>query len=221
MYAARPVPVCAFVTVTPAPTPYFQAVPVATPTSVPTSEPEIQPVSIAWLPPTVGRWASEIEAAAARHGIDPNLLAIITLVESGGNPNAVSPSGAIGLVQVMPATALDIARQRGVALGDQTNPVTNLDFGAWYLAAQLRAFGQRDDPDWRTSVDRAAAAYNGGPGSVRRWLAGGSLPAEAQRYRTYVTGMWAERALASSPMYERWLAAGGSALVAAADVPTR
>jgi soluble lytic murein transglycosylase-like protein len=176
-------------------------------------------LAIPWLPDTVRAWEPLFLEAASRHDVDPALLAIVTLVESGGNPRARSGSGAIGLMQVMPTTGQDIARQRalaGFAPEQLYDPATNVDFGAWYLSAQLRRFGRADDPDWLESVDRAAAAYNGGPGSVERWLAGGRLPAEAERYRGYVRGLWSERAGAGSATLDRWLAAGGARLVEAA-----
>jgi hypothetical protein len=178
-------------------------------------------VAIPWLPASVRRWESAIIASAGTHGVDPNLLAIITLVESGGNPNAVSPSGAMGLMQVMPATALDIARRRGLtgfAIADLYDPATAIDFGAWYIAEMLRLFGQANDPDWVESVALAAAAYNGGPGAVQRLLASGTaLPAEAQRYRHWVSAMWSERSGAESPGFRSWWDAGGSRLVQAAE----
>lgn len=177
-------------------------------------------IGIAWLPETVARWQPDIVAAAAAHGIDPKLAAIVMLVESGGDPTALSPSGARGLMQVMPGTGADIARRRGISGFEPdmlADPATNLDFGAWYLARQLGAFGIANDPDWQASVEAAAAAYNGGPGSVQRMRAGGSLPDETVRYQRWVGGMWRERASATSPTFEAWWQAGGSRLVAAAE----
>jgi len=180
-------------------------------------------IDIPWLPEPVKRWQHLFLAAGAEHKVDPALLAIIALVESGGNATVYSPAGATGLMQVMPGTGSDIARLRrisGFAPDGLLIPETNVDFGAWYLAQQLRSFGRPDDPDWRESVTLAAAAYNGGPGRVATFLRGGSLPAESARYREYVGGMWSERHDATSPTFERWLAAGGSHLVAkAADTP--
>lgn len=180
-------------------------------------------ISIAWLPDPVRRWEPLFLEAGAAHRVDPELLAIIALVESGGNAAIYSPAGATGLMQVMPGTGADIARIRGLA-GFTADallvPETNVDFGAWYLAQQLKAFGKADDPDWTESVMLAAAAYNGGPGRVATYLRGGSLPAESARYREYVGGMWRERGDAASPTFERWMAAGGDHLVArAADTP--
>ncbi len=178
------------------------------------------PGAVQWLPNTVTRWMPAIAAAAARHGVDPTLVAIVVLVESGGNPSAVSPSGAVGLMQIMPGTALDIATRRGIAAvppKGMFNPETNLDFGAWYLADMLRAFGVTDDPGWQRTVETAAAAYNGGPGHVGQHLTTGQpLAAEAVSYRAWVGGMWKERNLASSATLSAWLQAGGQRLVDAA-----
>lgn len=174
-------------------------------------------LGIRWLPDTVVRWSEPIVRAAFRHGVDPDLVTIVVLVESGGNPEAVSPSGAVGLMQIMPATAADIAATRGIAdhsVDALRDPEYNIDFGTWYLAAMLRAFGHAEDPDWQQSVELAAAAYNGGPGTVRQFLDGaGSLPAESRGYRHWVGSMWSERAAPESAGYDAWLAAGGERLV--------
>lgn len=98
-------------------------------------------------------FAEEINAAAARHGVDPRLLAAVARAESGFNPSAVSPAGARGLMQIMPATA----RELGV---DPMDPAQAADGAARYLASQLDQFG---------SVELALAAYNAGPGNVRRY----------------------------------------------------
>lgn len=179
------------------------------------------PLTLPWLPPAVARWSDLLTAAGRRHGVDPALLAIVVLVESGGNPRALSPAGAMGLMQVMPATGADIARQRGIAPFDVAqlrDPAVNVDFGAWYLARQLAAFGVADDGDWQRSVTLAAAAYNGGPGTVQRHLSSGAaLPAETARYQRWVGGLWRERHDAVPATLATWLAAGGQVLVDAAD----
>lgn len=161
--------------------------------------------TISWLAQSVAVWWPEIETAANNHDIEPDFLAIIVTVESCGDPNAGSGAGAQGLTQVMPGTASDIARQRGIPFSAEQiwNPETNLDFGAYYLSQQLKAFG---------TVEMAAIAYNGGPGTAMKYQQGAGLPLETQRYREWVTGMWSERSAASSPTFERWLAAGGSVL---------
>lgn len=96
-------------------------------------------------------FADLVDAAAARHGLDPKLLHSLVLVESGYRANAVSVAGAVGLTQLMPATA----RELGVM--DLTDPRENLLGGAAYLSAQLERF--RD-------LRLALAAYNSGPARV-------------------------------------------------------
>jgi peptidoglycan DL-endopeptidase CwlO len=115
--------------------------------------------------PSVARYSGLFAAAGARHGIDPSVLAAVAKVESGGNPNAVSPAGARGLMQFMPATA----RSFGI---DPMDPAQAIDGAARYLTQQLRAFG---------SLQLALAAYNAGPGAVRRH---GGIPPfrETQQY---------------------------------------
>lgn len=177
-------------------------------------------VAIAWMPETVRHWAGLVAEAAQTHGVAADLLAIVMLVESGGHPAARSHVGATGLMQVMPATAADIARQRGLGAFDAarlTDPATAIDFGAWYLAQQLKSFGSADDPDWSRSVTLAAAAYNGGPGAAIRYRRDGTLPSETRHYIDWVGGMWRERTLAESPTFERWMAAGGRVLVGKAQ----
>jgi len=108
-----------------------------------------------------------IHRSAARYGIDPLLLASIVEIESGFDPEAVSSRGAAGLMQVMPSTA-------GTAGPiDLCDPERNLDAGARYLRSLLNRF--------KGDLDLALAAYNAGPGNVRRY--GGVPPfRETRRY---------------------------------------
>jgi len=169
--------------------------------------------TIPWMPETVTRWLPEITGAATAHGIDPELVAIVMLVESGGGDDATSRSGATSLMQVMPATGAGIAAERGIEKYDLYDPATSIDFGAHYLAQQMAAFGKVDDPDWQASVELAAAAYNGGPGSVIR----GRLSSETIRYRRWMGGFWRERHDSASPTFEEWKVAGGSRLIQNAE----
>jgi hypothetical protein len=98
-------------------------------------------------------YAAEIRAAAVRAGIDPLLLAALVRTESGFRPDAVSRAGAMGLTQLMPATA------RSLGVADPFDPAANLEGGARYLAGNLRIFGR---------VDLALAAYQAGKAAVRR-----------------------------------------------------
>jgi soluble lytic murein transglycosylase-like protein len=118
-------------------------------------------------------YGAQITAAAKKYGIDPALLAGLVKQESGFNPNAGSPAGARGLTQLMPSTAA------GLGVTNVLDPAQSLDGGAKYLRAQLDAFGG--------DVTRALAAYNAGPGAVKRY--GGVPPyAETQAYVQKVLG---------------------------------
>ncbi|MCA9553622.1 MAG: peptidoglycan DD-metalloendopeptidase family protein, partial [Myxococcales bacterium] len=122
------------------------------------------------------------------------LLAAMLLIESGGDEAARSPSGAAGLMQLMPETARRIAKARGLdAPTDEAifDPELNLDFGAWYLARQLERF---EDPRL------AVAAYNAGPARVVAHVERGQrLPDESRRYADQVIALWSERSEATSP----------------------
>jgi soluble lytic murein transglycosylase-like protein len=130
-------------------------------------------------------YGAQITAAAKKHGIDPALLAGLVKQESGFKADAGSPAGARGLTQLMPSTAA------GLGVTNVLDPVQSLDGGAKYLRAQLDAFGG--------DVSRALAAYNAGPGAVKRY--GGVPPyAETQNYvRAVQANAAAYRAASPSP----------------------
>lgn len=112
------------------------------------------------------QWRPQVVALAARYELSPALLEAVVWQESRWNAKAVSPAGARGLAQLMPAT--------GRALGvDWRDPLANLEGGARYLRQQLDRFGG--------DVEKALAAYNAGPGRVER---AGGVPAirETQGY---------------------------------------
>ncbi len=100
-------------------------------------------------------FGGSIREAAARHRLDGLLVASVVWAESKFAPRAVSPRGAVGLMQVLPATA---ARYGGANLRD---PAVNLDVGSRYLAALLDAY--------EGDLTLALAAYNAGPAVVARY----------------------------------------------------
>ncbi|UDY37184.1 transglycosylase SLT domain-containing protein [Dermatobacter hominis] len=115
--------------------------------------------------PALAQYRDLFVRSGQRYGIDPAVLAAVARHESGGNASAVSPAGARGLMQFMPATA----RSMGI---DPMDPAQAVDAAARYLSQQLQSFG---------SLELALAAYNAGPGAVRRY--GGVPPyAETQNY---------------------------------------
>jgi soluble lytic murein transglycosylase len=110
-------------------------------------------------------YAKAVEAAAAKHGLDPNLLFAVMRVESVFNRRILSSVGAVGLMQIMPHTGQRIAFRLGIRDFDPMqllSPERNLEFSAWYLASLLRRFDGR--------LPLAIASYNGGPHNVRLWM---------------------------------------------------
>jgi soluble lytic murein transglycosylase-like protein len=120
-----------------------------------------------------------IGRVAARYDLPPAMLRAVVEVESGFNPRAVSPAGAMGLMQLMPATATALGVQ------DPFNPEANLDGGARYLRQLLDSF--------QGDAARALAAYNAGPGAVKRY---GGIPP----YRE--TQAYVQKVLAASRRFE-------------------
>jgi len=113
-----------------------------------------------------------IQDASLRHAISAPLVEAVAWQESRFNQAAVSPKGAMGVMQLMPATA----RQLGVDARDVTS---NIEGGALYLSQMLRRF--------EGDVPRALAAYNAGPEAVQRY--GGVPPyAETQAYVRAILG---------------------------------
>jgi len=110
-------------------------------------------------------YADLFSRAASRHGVDASLLAAMASQESNFNSQAVSPAGAQGLMQFMPATAAGL----GV---NPLDPSSSIDGAARYLNSLTQQFG---------STELALAAYNAGPGTVSRY--GGVPPyPETQNY---------------------------------------
>jgi len=110
-------------------------------------------------------YASLFVAAGKKYGVDPALLAAVAKAESQFDPNAVSPAGALGLMQIMPSTAANL----GV---NPLDPPQAVDGAARLLQQNLKKFG---------STSLALAAYNAGPGAVVQY---GGIPPypETQNY---------------------------------------
>ncbi|WP_418939805.1 lytic transglycosylase domain-containing protein [Paraburkholderia bryophila] len=131
-----------------------------------------------------------IDEAAHLADLDSALLMAVIDVESGGNPQAVSPKGATGLMQLMPAT--------GARLGasDLFDPRQNIAAGARYLKALIAQFG---------NLPLALAAYNAGEGAVQKY--GGQIP-------PYVETMnYVPRVMARYQWYRNAASSGTSAMV--------
>jgi soluble lytic murein transglycosylase-like protein len=175
-------------------------------------------ITIPWLPATVKHWQAPITEMAKRYNIDPNVLAIIMTMESGGYAQAKSEAGAIGLMQVTPPTAKDIASKYLKKPQHQYNlqdPRTNIEFGAAYLAFLRHEFGQAaQGPSWNSTVELIAAGYNGGPGAAASVDKGEGLHDEQTvAYSRDAFNMWRERHAKSSPTFDRWKERGGTQLL--------
>jgi soluble lytic murein transglycosylase-like protein len=146
--------------------------------------------SISTVPPKKlsvrrSRYTTLIERTARQQGLHPELLHAVIRAESAYNPSAVSSAGAIGLMQLMPATA---ARYN---VSDIYDPVENVRGGAQYLRFLLEMFDQ--------DLQLALAGYNAGENAVVKY--GNRIPPypETQKYvRKVLQFLWAERASAGS-----------------------
>ena len=97
-----------------------------------------------------------IDQHAAAQGVSADLVRAVIQVESAFNPRALSPKGAMGLMQLMPATA------RSLGVLDASIPANNINGGVQYLAGLLKRF--------KGDISLAAAAYNAGPEAVEKYV---------------------------------------------------
>lgn len=139
------------------------------------------------ISPDYKRVKHHLRASASQNGVDYELLQALIATESGFDARAVSPKGAVGLMQLMPATAsrFGVAGEARRSVEQKlTEPAINVSAGTRYLRHLLDLF------DGRT--DLALAAYNAGEGAVQR--AGNRIPAyrETQNYVKSVLGLYAQ-----------------------------
>jgi soluble lytic murein transglycosylase-like protein len=115
-----------------------------------------------------------IERIAPKHGVDPSLMKAMLIVESRGKPNAKSKKGALGLFQLMPATA------KMLGVEDPLHPEQNVEGAAKYMSQLLKIF----KGDERLAV----AAYNAGPTRVRKLMDVPDIP----ETKAYMDKVWNE-----------------------------
>jgi len=113
--------------------------------------------------------AKMVHLAAVKYGIDPKLALAVAQAESGLSPEAVSPVGAVGVMQLMPDTA------RSLGVNNSHDPQENIDGGVRYLKQMMTQFNG--------NVTHAVAAYNAGPQAVKNY---NGVPPYSET-RTYVT----------------------------------
>lgn len=158
--------------------------------SRPAVQPSIDPIEISAITPRRANnrpaYDGEIRQVAARYRIDPLFLHAMVAQESAARPTARSNKGALGLMQIMPATGAML----GVTPAGLFDPATNLDAGARYLKKLQKRFG--------TDFALILSAYNAGEGAVERY--GNHIPpfAETQAYVTSVMGRYGSLRLAST-----------------------
>ena len=124
-------------------------------------------------------YSEYVRVHARENSLDPALLAAVIYQESKFDARAESASGAIGLMQLTPATAKGIAIRTGGSrfqTSDLLDPEINIRYGAWYLANLFRKYGNER---------LVLAAYNAGQGNVDKWRAEGK-PIEFSETRAYV-----------------------------------
>ncbi len=175
-------------------------------------------ITAAWIPPTVKHWDKPINEMSKKYNIDANLIAILITMESGGDAKAKSDAGAVGLMQVTSPTAGDIAKKylkKPVATYDLTDPNTNIEFGAAYLAWLRDEFGtMQQGPDFTRTVELIAAGYNGGPGAANALEQGKGLSdTQTVVYSRDAFNMYRERVSAKSFTFNRWKERGGTILL--------
>jgi soluble lytic murein transglycosylase len=127
-----------------------------------------------------------IRTHARNYDLDPALLAAVIYTESRFRADARSAAGAIGLMQLLPATARGIAvRTSGdrFVVADLLDPELNIRYGAWYLRSLVRRYGK---------LRTALAAYHAGPGNIDRWQAR-HVGVQFPETRAYVANVLANR----------------------------
>jgi hypothetical protein len=154
-------------------------------------------------PPPTGPFGILIRAAAEKHGVDEKLIGHVIAVESNFNPRAVSRKRALGLMQLLPRTAVRFS------VADAFDPAQNIDAGTRYLKELLERFSG--------NLPFALAAYNAGPEMVERYRGIPPFP-ETQKYVRQITARLAQEKSAADKLLPGISTAGFAAGSVPADL---
>ena len=156
---------------------------------------EVERRTVGLAPAERVRVARAILEESVASALDPLLVVAVIHVESRFDPRAVSPAGALGLMQLMPPTMREEVARSGLPRGDLLDPVGNVRAGVRYLARLLASF---------EDLELALVAYNAGPNRLRGHLRAGAIPLRLLAYPRAVL----ERLADLSPTPDGSLAAG-------------
>lgn len=116
-------------------------------------------------------YTNEVSKYAKEYSVDENLIYAIIKAESNFDENAVSRSNAVGLMQLMYDTAIDIAKVLNIEIDEEKllEPDVNINLGTKYISMLIARYG---------NIEVALAAYNAGSGNVDNWIANGTIQAD-------------------------------------------
>jgi hypothetical protein len=165
--------------------------------------PSRAPISSSGIP---SAYVDIINTACNRHGVDPSLVHAIVKVESDFNPYALSRKGAMGLMQLMPQTAVDMK------VGNSFNPHDNIDGGVRYLRYLMDRY--------EGNLRLALAAYNSGETAVKKW---GTVPPyrETQDYVQRIMKIYGGTEKTFRPRYTIYMGYGEDGSLVFTDDPSK
>jgi soluble lytic murein transglycosylase len=148
------------------------------------------------------KFATEIEAAAQRHGLDPQLVRSVVFQESRFDRFARGKSGEIGLMQIMPSgAAAEWARrnrQRKPNATELSDPAMNLEIGCWYLAHGMKKYAA-----YKQGTELALARYNAGERRSERWKPTDNNGDVVSKIGIHSTRDYVEKIMARYKKYKR------------------
>ncbi|MFO0863036.1 MAG: transglycosylase SLT domain-containing protein [Candidatus Saccharibacteria bacterium] len=146
-----------------------------------------------WWPTEVKQHWQDIQAVASQYLLDPYLVATIIAEESMGQ-NVNNPSGAQGLMQIMPSTAQEIARLRHRAYYNMQDPAQNLDYGCWLIHYLDEKYVKARGIDLNSEMGIAMLAvyYGDGEGAGEVWVRNGYNENNLSDQAKHIIPLWSE-----------------------------